>query len=127
MCRPSPLVFGTSVSAARSVKPERLAIRVEVNGRSTYVAATAAGTPKLLSPAKYRGAAGTTPPRGSVVHPAGASSRRHYGVHRQYAIRLSASRSVWCLDCHQRRAHSGTASIRSILRDPGHGGLGRGD
>src|SRR3954452_3403457 len=108
-------------------KPNGWAVRAEVNDRRTYLTATAAGTPKLGSPPKYSGAARTTPPRGSLAHPAGASSRSHYGVHRQHAICLSASGFVWCVDCHQRRARSGAAGIRSILRNLGHGGLSRGD
>ena len=79
------------------IEPLRWAIRAEVNGKRTYLAATAAGTPKLGSPAKYRGAARTAPPRGSLVHPAGASSRRHHSIHRQHAICLSASGSVTVL------------------------------
>jgi hypothetical protein len=79
MCPARRLVFGTSVG-----------IRAEVNGKRTYLAATAAGTPRLGSPTKYRGAARTAPPRGSLVHPAGASSRRHHSIHRQHDICLSA-------------------------------------
>src|SRR5690349_11337007 len=46
------LVFGTSVGA-HSFEPEWMGDPGEVNGKRTYLAATAAGTPKLGSPTKY--------------------------------------------------------------------------